>query len=215
MNNIEIINLWKQYDEKLEKSLSINQKIITMLQQQKAKKALEPARNYNYAAIVIGLIYVVFVAYFIVYTNSFSSIFFKVSIAIHLLVSVAAIGLYIRQLVLIKEIDNSENVIQMQQKLASLQASILKIVGLCFLQLPVFSTWNITFKMIEENPFGFWLIQVPIVVLFTFAGIWLYKNIAIKNIDKKWFKILFCGSEWKAVMRSGAFLREIEHFEKS
>ena len=51
MENIEIINLWKQYDEKLEKTISINHKLITELQQQKAKKALRPARNSKYFTV--------------------------------------------------------------------------------------------------------------------------------------------------------------------
>jgi hypothetical protein len=213
MDNLEIINLWKQYDEKLEKTLSLNQKIIIELQQQKAKNALRPARNYKWIAIIVGIIYAALVAYFLYHTYSISSIFIKASVGIHLLVTVAAIGMYINQLVLIKQIDCGENIIQMQQKLASLQTSTINVVGLCFLQLPVFSTWNITFKMINESPLNFWLIQMPIVALFTFAGIWLFKSVDIKNMDKKWFKIMFCGSEWSSILRSGRFLREIESFE--
>jgi hypothetical protein len=56
---------------------------------------------------------------------------------------------------------------------------------------------------------------VPIVALFTFAGIWLYKNINIANRDKKWFKILFSGAEWNAILNAGKFLKEIDHFEKA
>ena len=67
MENIEIINLWKQYDEKLEKSLSLNQKIVEELQQQKAKNALKPARNYKYLAVLNGLIYAGLIIYFLYY----------------------------------------------------------------------------------------------------------------------------------------------------
>jgi hypothetical protein len=65
MENIEIINLWKQYDEKLEKSLSLNQKIIAELQQQKVKNALKPARNYKYIAVFVGVIYSALIAWFL------------------------------------------------------------------------------------------------------------------------------------------------------
>ncbi|MCY1524334.1 hypothetical protein D9M68_592620 [compost metagenome] len=213
MENIDVIKMWKQYDEKLEKSLVLNQKIITELQQQKAKHALRPARNYKLFAILIGFIYAAMIVYFLNYTASFTSIFVKASVGIHLVVILIAIGMYVKQLVLINEIDCSEHIIQMQEKLASLQSSTLRVIGICFLQLPVFSTWNITFELINERPLNFWLIQMPIVALFTFAGIWLFKNINIKNMDKKWFKIMFYGAEWSAILRSGRFLREIEHFE--
>jgi len=215
MENIEIINLWKQYDEKLEKSLSLNQKIITELQQQKAKNALRPARNYKFIAVFFGVIYAAMIVYFLYYLNPFASIFLKASIVIHLAVIIIAIGMYIRQIALISEIDNSQNIIQMQQKLACLRVSTVNTIAVCFLQLPVFSTWNITFKMINETPLNFWLIQMPIVALFTWGGIWLFRNVDIKNMDKKWFKIMFYGVEWSSIIKSGKFLKEIETFEKS
>ena len=213
MDNLEIINLWKKYDEKLEKTLFINHKLITELQQQKAKNALRPAKNYKIIAVIVGLTYASLIAYFLYHIYPIASIFLNISVAIHFFVTVIAIAMYIRQLVLISEIDQSENIVQMQQKMAKLQSSTIKVIGICFLQMPVFATCNITFKMINETPLNFWLIQMPIVALFMFAGIWLFKNINMRNMDKKWFKIMFCGSEWSAILRSGRFLKEIERFE--
>ncbi len=214
MENIEIINLWKQYDEKLEKSLSLNQKIIAELQQQKAKNALRPARNYKYIAVLIGLAYAAFIAYFLYHLSPIASIFINLSVGIHLIVTLIATGMYIRQLVLINQIDTSDNIIQMQQKMAKLQSSTLRVIGICFLQFPVFATWNIRLDLIEKNPLAFWLIQVPVLLLFTYIGIWFYKNINIKNINKRWFRMMFWGSEWKSILKSGQFLKEIETFEK-
>jgi len=194
--------------------MSLNKTIIQEIQQQKAKNALRPARNYSLVAILVGLIYAGLVVYFLNFTYPFTSVFTQISIAIHLLVTLIAIAMYIRQLCRISEINQSENVVQMQQKLAKLQSSTVKIVGISLLQLPVFSTWNISFELINEQPTQFWFIQMPIVLLFTFAGIWLYKNMDIKNMDKKWFKIIFYGSEWSALVSSGKFLKEIERFEK-
>lgn len=215
MENIDIINLWKQYDEKLEKSISLNQKIIAELQQQKVKSALKPARNYKLFAVVCGVLYAIAIIWFLNKISPEASIFLTASVGIHLLVMLVATGMYIKQLVLISEIDASQNVIQMQQKLACLQSSTVRVIAVCFLQMPVFATWNITFKLINEQPLNFWLIQMPIVALFTFAGIWLYKNVAIKNMDKKWFKIMFYGAEWSSIIKSGKFLKEIENFEKN
>lgn len=214
MDNLEIINLWKQYDEKLEKNLSLNHKLITELQQQKAKHALKPARNYKLFAIITGLVYAALIVYFLYYLGPFASIFVKLSVSIHLLVTLIAIGMYVNQVVLIRQIDCSENIMQMQQKLASLRTSTVKVIGICFLQMPVFATWNITLELINERPLNFWFIQMPIVVLFTFAGIWLFKNVDIKNMNKRWFKIMFHGAEWSSILKSGRFLKEIEDFEQ-
>lgn len=215
MENIEIINLWKQYDEKLEKSLSLNQKIIAELQQQKAKNALRSSFRIKLWTVILGLLYVGMLVYFLSFSFSFASIYLKISIGLHALVCFIAILVYINQLVQIKQIDNAENVVQMQQKLAKLKVSTVNVVAILFLQLPVFSTFNITEKLIYETPLNFWFIQVPIVLLFTAVGIWLYKIIDIKNMDKKWFKMMFYGSDWSSIIKSGKFLKEIENFEKS
>lgn len=215
MENIEVLNLWRQYDEKLEKSLSLNQKIIAELQQQKAKNALKPARNYKYIAVLIGIVYAALIAYFLYNLSPFASIFINLSVGVHLIVTLIATGMYVRQLVLINQIDTSDNIIQMQQKMAKLQSSTLRVIGICFLQFPVFATWNINFDLIYNRPLAFWLIQVPVIVLFTYIGIWFYKNINIQNMEKRWFKIMFCGSEWNSILKSGQFLKEIENFEKA
>ena len=215
MENLEIINLWKQYDEKLEKSLSLNKKLLVELQQQKAKKALKPARNYKLIAVFVGLAYIALIAYFLYHLSSFASIFINVSVAIHLVVTIIAVGMYIRQLVLISEIDRSEDILQMQQKMAKLQSSTLKVIAVCFLQFPVFATWNINFELIDKRPLAFWFIQIPIVALLTYVGIWFYKNINLKNINKRWFRMMFYGAEWNAILKSGKFIDEIKEFEKS
>ncbi len=214
MDNIEIINLWKQYDAKLEKSLSLNQKIIMELQQQKAKNALRPAKRIKVFAVIAGIIYVSALAYLVYHSLSFEKIFFAVSLSFSIVITTIAIATYIHQLMLINEIDHSEHVIYIQQRLAKLQTLTLKVVGLLLLQLPFYSTWYINFEWINTSPNAFYFIHVPIVLLFALASIWLYKNINIKNKDKKWFRFLFSGPEWTSIIRSGQFLEEIESFEK-
>lgn len=215
MQELEIINLWKQYDEKLEKSISLNQRVIAELQQQKAKNALRPVKQIKRFAVAAGLIYVALLSFLVYNALQFENIFFVASLGISIVITLIAIVVYIDQLYLINEIDNSESVIYIQQKLADLQTSTLKIVRILLLQLPFYSTWYINFKWIKEAPNAFYFIHLPIVFLFVLAAVWLYRNIDIKNMDKKWFRLLFSGPEWTSIVKSGQFLKEIEHFEKA
>ncbi|MDQ7949022.1 MAG: hypothetical protein REI78_15510 [Pedobacter sp.] len=210
MENTEILKLWKQYDEKLEKNLSLNQRIISELQQQKAKKALTPVKRIKWGAVLIGIIYIGFLGWGLYHLWPSQQVFLLGSITGHLLFCIAAIILYLRQLIVIHEIDVSENIIHIQQRLALLQTSTVKVVALCLLQLPLFSTFNITLSLINDRPFHFWLIQMPIVALFTVMGLWLYINVHPRNADKRWFRILFCGSEWSSILRAGKLLKEID-----
>lgn len=214
MENIAILDLWKQYDQKIEKSISLNRKLIAELQQQKAKNVLKPTKNIKFFAVAMGLLYVGFLAYLVFNSLAFKNLFFVASLSVSIVITIVAIAYYIHQITLINEIDNSESILQIQQKLSTLQASTLKTAGILLLQLPFYSTWYITFDWIRESPTQFYFIHVPIVLLFAWAGIWLFRNINIKNMDKKWFKFLFQGTEWKAIIRSGQFLKEIETFEQ-
>lgn len=215
MENIEIINLWKQYDEKLEKSLSLNKKILTELQQQKAKNALRGSFRVKLWTVILGLAYVSMLIYFLAFSFSFANIYLKVSVGLHALVCLIATISYTCQLVQIRQIDNAENIVQMQHKLARLQASTVNIVAVLCLQLPVFSSFNITDHLIYQTPLNFWFIQVPIMILFTVVAIWLYRIIDIKNMDKKWFKLMFYGDDWSSIIKAGRFLREVETFERN
>lgn len=215
MQELEIINLWKQYDEKLEQSLSLNRKIVAELQQQKAKNALRPVKQIKLLAVIAGLIYVGFLAFLVYNSLKFENIFFVASLSISIVITIIAIVVYVDQIYLINDIDNSESVVYIQQKLSALQTSTLKIVRILLLQLPFYSTWYINFQWIKESPNSFYFIHLPIVCLFALASIWLYRNINLKNMDKKWFKILFSSAEWTSVIKSGQFLKEITAFEKA
>lgn len=215
MQELEIINLWKQYDEKLEQSLSLNRKIVIDLQQQKAKNALRPAKQIKLFAVVAGLIYVGFLSFLVYNSLKFENIFFVASLSVSIVITIIAIVVYVDQIYMINDIDNSESVVHIQQKLSALQTSTLKIVRVLLLQLPFYSTWYINFQWIKESPNAFYFIHLPIVFLFVLASIWLYRNIHIKNMDKKWFRFLFSGPEWTSLIKSGQFLKEIENFEKA
>ncbi|KYG73002.1 hypothetical protein [Roseivirga echinicomitans] len=214
MEEKDIMDLWKAQDAKLEKSLAINFELLQEVKRQKATSALKKARNVKIFAIVVGILWVAFVGFLIYHSLEFSKIFFLVSAGIHLVVTVIAIATYIKHLVLMDEANNSKTVVEAQQKLNEMQTSFLWIVRLSFVQMPVFTTWFISFQWIETSPETFWGIHVPTVLLFTWLGIWLYRNINYRNANKKWFKVLFNSPEWTSVIDAMGFLEEIEEYKK-
>jgi hypothetical protein len=68
--------------------------------------------------------------------------------------------------------------------------------------------------MITSNPVKFFLITLPVSLLFLFLSIWLFRNINYKNMEKKWFRVLFGSSEWTSVVQAIKFMNEIEEFKK-
>ncbi len=144
-----------------------------------------------------------------------SKIFFVISASAIILVTSAAIFVYAYHIVLINQINNCENVLKTQETLARLQLSTINIARILFLQSPFYCTFWWTTGMIVHSPVSFWLISFPVALLFTFVSAWLYKNISIKNIQKKWFKILFNTPEWTVLAKADSFLKEIQDFKKN
>ena len=62
----------------------------------------------------------------------------------------------------------------------------------------------------------FYLIALPITVVFSWVAIWLFKNLVPKNIDKKVVKWMVKDSiEYKSISKAMDFLNEIETFKKT
>ena len=217
---MELQNIWKAYDQKLEEarvlnlqSWALNFKSFEAIQTQKAKSKLNSLARFKTWVILAGIIWVAFLAFLIYHSLSFSKIFFVISAGMIALFNVVAILVYIKHVIWIRQIDNSESVVDVQQKAAKLQTSTLQIVRILFLQMPFYTTWWFTPQMVTSGDLKFWLISFPIVLLFAFFSFWLYRNINHKNANKKWFKILFNSPEWTSVTKAIQFVKEIEDYK--
>jgi hypothetical protein len=220
MNDLEIEDLLKSYNRQLEQSKilnlqswALNIQCFETLQRQKAKLKLGSLVNFKIFAVFLGILWVLFLGNLFFHSLKMPNIFFLVSCGAIMLFTSTAITVYLHQIALLKRIDDSENVVKTQEAISTLQMSTLNITRILFLQSPFYCTFWWSVPMITGSPFSFWLISFPIALLFTVASLWLYKNISIKNADKKWFKILFNSPEWKSLIKANAFLEEIHSFK--
>ncbi len=221
MEDSELKNLLESYNHKLEEakvlnfqSWVLNHKCYESIQSQKAKSKLKSLITFKMVAVVLGILWVLFLGYLLYYSMQMSKIFFVISAGAIMLITLIAIIVYAYHIVLINKINNSENVLKTQETIARLQLSTINIARILFLQSPFYCTFWWSTQMIVNSPVPFWLISFPIALLFTFASIWLYRNISYRNVNKKWFKILFNSPEWTLLTKASAFLNEIENFKK-
>lgn len=219
MEDLELQNIWKAYDAKLEEakilnlqSWALNLQCFEALQKQKAKSELNRLARIKKWMVIVGLIWVFFLLFIVRYSLDPKKIFFVLSVAGIVIITTIAIVVYIRQVVLIKEIDNSESVIEVQNKMARLQMSTIRITRISFLQAPFYCTFIIRADQIHE--WQFWVFTVPITLFFTGLSIWLYRNISYKNANKKWVKILLGSAEWTLILKAQKFMKEIEEFKQ-
>ncbi len=221
MQDIELNNIWKQYDQKLEEarllnlqSWALNLQNFEMQQKQKVKSKLNKLVWQKLFLVIVGILYVYVLFLLIYYSLQWSKIFFIVSAASITIITSIAIIVYIKQLFIINQINQTDSVVDAQKKISILQTGTLQITRILFLQAPFYCTWFLTTAMIAENPGKALFITLPVFLFFTWIAIFLYRNINYKNIHKKWFKILFSSPEWVSLIKSAAFLNEIDEFKK-
>lgn len=220
MEDLQLKNLLESYSLRLEEarvlnlqSWVLNYKCYESMQAQKAKSKLKSLIGLKLFVLVLGVMWVLFLGYLLVHSFEMSKIFFVISVSAIILVTSAAIFVYAYHIVLLKKIDNTENVVKTQETIARLQASTINITRILFLQSVFYCTFWWTPAMITDAPLSFWLISFPVAFLFGWASVWLYRNISYENANKKWFKILFNSPEWTSLIKANDYLSEIERFK--
>lgn len=221
MDDNQLNSILESYNQKLEQSqvLNLQSWVLNLqcfetLQKNKAHSKLKSLINFKIVAVILGILWVSFLAYLLYYSMEITKIFFVISVVAIILITSIAIIVYLHHIALIDKINKGENVLKAQETIVRLKLSTINITRILFLQAPFYCTFWWSIEMINDKPVVFWLISFPIALLFTFASIWLYRNISIKNVNKKWFKILFNSPEWNSLVSANSFLEEINTFKK-
>ena len=213
MSTDEFQQMWKAYDVKLEKSLRLNLRLFQEVQSQKARSALRSLTVSRVIGIVIGILYVVLLVFAFWYVRTQPVM--AVSFAVFIICSVIAIGMYIRELGVIRTISYGGNIVDTQQKLAGIQSSIIWTLRICWVQLPFWSTFFVSNELLRKGGRDFLAIEIPIVLSLTIAAVVLYRNITVENLHtKKWITWWIRGTGIKSVTRAMEFMQEIEEFKK-
>lgn len=217
MEDLELKKMWNAFNQNIDEakilnlqSWAVNIKTFEYLQTHKAQSKLKSLSTLKKWAVALGILWVSFLG-LLLYGNHFQNLYFSVSVCMLMFFSVAAIAVYIKHIVLIDKINFSESVVDAQKKLTELQTSSITIIRLLWLQMPFYTTFFWSTEWLTSD-YTFWLIAFPITIFFTFLSIWLYKNISLKNVDRKWFKILL-SKEWTSVSSAKKYLNEIEEFK--
>jgi len=221
MDDVQLKNILQDCNQKLEQaqvlnmqSWVLNMRCFETVQRNRAQSKLRSLISFKIFAVALGILWLLSLCYIFSFSLKNASIFFIISCGAIILFTTLAIAVYLHHIYLINKINNSESVIQAQERIAKLKLSTMQITRILFLQTPFYCTFWWSTALIENSPLAFWLISFPVALLFTFAAAWLYKNISVKNVNKRWFKILFNSPEWISLVRANSFLEEINSFKK-
>lgn len=78
------------------------------------------------------------------------------------------------------------------------------------MQLPVWTTFYLNEEMLQTGTVFLYVVQFTVTLAFLGAAIWLFVNIRYENREKKWFQLLFGNTEWRPIIRSMEFVKELE-----
>ena len=164
-------------------------------------------------AVVIGILWVIFVDTLIINLWDVASPFFLLSAIIQVVLTKLAIGVYLYQLYLIRKVDLSEPVLYSQERLSRLKSSTLWVTRILFLQLPVWTTFSLHIGMLSNGKILLLIIQGIISLSSVYIAVWLFLNIKFENRDKKWFRLLFNGKDWDPLVKSIELIKQIEDYK--
>ena len=220
MERAEIKSLWQSYDRKLEKSLQLNIRCLELIQAQKVKSKLKPLFWLRVTETFIHMIVVYWLAVFL-YRN-FSEWPLALS-AISLLVFFGMAMLNgIKQLIVIKQMDYSDDIITIQSSLVLLRTHIVDYVRLTFLALPTWLAYPIIglkalagFDITRFLYGQWWAAQIIFTIMTIPVCIWLYRQVRYQNIHKRWVRFIIEKFAGNRIGRAMEFINELELLKKS
>lgn len=210
MNDMELKKIWQNYDAKLSQNLSINKEILYEVKLGKTNSFLNSISNIRIIAILIGIIWIIGIDFLLSLAFQIESYFFFFSILIHSIITKIAIAISIYHLILIKQMKETDSIVEIQKKIVKFRLTTLTTIRLSLLQLPIFTTFYINAEMISTMSTIAWIIQISITILFIFLGIWCFLNFTLKNSKKKWFRLFFSDKEWLALQKAKAILEQLK-----
>ena len=217
MENIELSNIWKAQNAKIEQTLVINKLLLKETIGRKAESSLKGLVKLKTAGIIAFVFYLLILGYALFYaiTNySSASNYFIISVSAIALINIKGFSDYIKHLAWTKYINYDGNVMQIQKQLSRLQLSIIDHAKIMCLQFPFFTTFYLSNNWFPKDVGSSYIIfQIILTGSFIYFSYWLFKNHKLENLNRKWFRNLIAGSGGKSVEKAIEFYREMEKFE--
>lgn len=141
-----------------------------------------------------------------------TEVFFVTAAVIIILATSLTICGYVVQLLLLAQINLSKSIMGTQKQLAQLEVVIVGTYRLSILQAPVWTFFFISNGMAAHMSVGWWALEIGVLAVFVVGVIWLYRNIRVENLNKKWMQGLMNGLGIKQIARARGFIKEIAEY---
>ncbi|GLR17466.1 hypothetical protein [Portibacter lacus] len=213
MNDNELINIWKSYDQKLDQVLTLNKKLTFNLTKDKLNKTINQLRTFKTSVIFLGIPYLVLLYAITAIAIKAGGYFVAAGFgAISIIMSIVMIA-YIYQRFLIGQINKDDDVINVQAKLSALKISTFNTTKLAILQIPFWSVCWISINALRTSTFVYGGVNLLVFLAFCAVTVWLYRNLNIDKMENKVNQFFFSGIEWDPIIKSTEILDQLKEYE--
>jgi len=218
----EVMPLWEMYDKKLEKAVKLNQRFIHLIEAEKVKSSLAPLFWRRIAEVIIQTGWMLLLVVFLV--KNFYQAAYAVSALVLIAFFIVALINNIKQLIIIKRMDYSSDIVTIQSSLAMLQANNLNYARMVILFIPACLAFPVVFframrdfhivvfeniDIITLTGGHWWTAQLAATLALIPLGIWCYTQLSYKNIHKKWVRDFIERSSGRRVRKALEFMKEL------
>lgn len=216
-------SLWQTNDEKLEKNLRLNEQHIELIQTQKVASKLAPLYRKRLIECVFHVAAILLLIAFVI-TNRNETPYALSGLALLAFYTTTLVNA-IQQINLIKNMDFNKDLATMQSSLVLLQTHIINYAKLAVLFIPSFLAYPVViskvvkdykieffsdFDIIQKSNGNWWTMMVVVSAVLIPLGIWFYREVSYRNIDKPYVKRFIEKSSGKRVSKALEFLKELQ-----
>ena len=215
--------MWQNYNAKLEKTLKVNLHFIEWIQALKLKSKLNPLLwRKNVEATLHSLAIILLIGFL---GNNLHQFPYAASAVLLIAFYVVALVSCVKQIMIIRRMDYSNDIVTIQSSLLMLQTNIVNYARLtilcipCFLAYPVvvskaIKDFHITafaeFDMIALSHGAWWTAQLSASLVLIPLSIWTYTQLTYKNVDKEWVKKFIDRSSGTRIRKALESIKELQ-----
>lgn len=211
-NNLQAI--WKSYDDKMEKLLTVNKAIAVELTRQKMNKQISRLNRPKWLGINIGIPYTILIWTVAMTATLAQAYLVAIGFGAIGLIMTILLGHYFYQLHLIDQVSNSEDVLSTQKQLSKLRLSSIRSLNLSVIQLPFWSLCWVSIDAVVESPLLYGGVNLVVFLLLACLAWWLYQQLSDTSKPSRVGDYLLSGWEWEPIVKSAALLEQIEEYEQ-
>lgn len=213
MQEKELLDLWQTYDQKLEKVLSLNQEMVYEITKNKFNTMLNKLKLPKRMMLLIGIPYTLMLYFITFIAYQAGAVFVTLGFgAICLIMNIIMIS-YCYHLVLIHQMNHSEEIIEVQKKLAHLKLSSFRTARWATLQLPFWSICWMSLDALKGSPFLYGGINLVIFLGLAYLAYWLYQQLELENQSSWVSRLLLSGREWEPIIKSSKILEQLKEYK--